>query len=75
LAGATPVQRISGDTEFTVETQPSLEAIDPGNTREFILRLSYTGTGGDRSATISVSTDDPDLGTFSFTVTGTVAFS
>lgn len=76
LNGATPVAVISGDPEFGVLTQPSLEALDPGNTRDFVIRLSYGGAPeGSKSATISVSTDDPNLGSFSFTVTGTTAYS
>jgi hypothetical protein len=72
LNGATPVAVISGDPEFGVLTQPSLEALDPGNTRDFVLRLTYDSDSGpgSKSASISVSTDDPDLGSFSFTVTG-----
>ncbi len=77
LGGATPVQRISGDPHFSVLSLPPVDALDPGSTADFVLRLEYlSGQGeGGKSAVISVSNDDPNAASFSFTVTGTVAFS
>lgn len=56
-------------------TPPPLEAIDPENTTDFIIKLGLNDAyqTGTFSASVVVSSDDPDTPSYSFSVTGSVA--
>ncbi len=67
-----PFVQVTGDTsEFIVSPQPSFDAIDPGDTTDFIIQFVYTADG-DYNATVIVQTNDPDLPSYAFDVTGTL---
>jgi len=56
-----PVQETSAQDEFAVAQQPSLEAIDPGNTRDFLVSMQYDDDFGlIFGGQITIYSDDPD---------------
>ncbi|WP_370480369.1 PQQ-dependent sugar dehydrogenase, partial [Tamlana flava] len=63
---------ISGDSEFSIISQPSSNTIPGGSAESFTIAYSPTAVGGPHSATISIDNDDPDDGEdpYTFTVTG-----
>ena len=69
-----PLVSITGDSQFTVSTQPPLDAIDPGNTTDFVIRLNgpsfitYT-------ANVTVESNFPGVPSYAFEVTGTMVGS
>ncbi|WP_282136592.1 PQQ-dependent sugar dehydrogenase [Seonamhaeicola maritimus] len=71
LEGA-PNVSISGDTEFSVSSQPASNTISGGTSQTFTIEYSPTSVGGPHSATISIDNDDPDDSEdpYTFTVTG-----
>jgi len=64
LEGPTPVNEEweggTGGDEFAIMQQPSLEAINPGNTRDFLVRLRSDGYSGGTWVYVSIYSDDPD---------------
>ncbi|MFC4721349.1 PQQ-dependent sugar dehydrogenase [Geojedonia litorea] len=56
----TPIVDISGDSEFSVTTQPSGTSIIGGNSLTFIVKYDPTSVGGPHNAVISIANDDPD---------------
>lgn len=66
-SGGTPA-----DT-WTMPTPPQ-PAVDPGNTTDFIIRLTQKDASGTFSASVVVSSDDPDTPSYSFSVTGYVTW-
>ena len=62
---------ISGDPEFSVITAPPA-SIAVGAIATFVIRMSAVAVGT-FSATVTITSDDLDEGTFDFPVTGTVA--
>ncbi len=76
LTGDPTVDLTGADADalaFIVESQPGIDAIDPGDTVDFIIRLSASailGTGV-RTAVVHIPNNDHDEVSFSFSVTGT----
>ena len=70
LSGS-PIVTISGDTEFSIFTQPSATptTISGGNSLTFDVRFSPITTGS-YSATISIANDDSDENPYTFLVQG-----
>jgi hypothetical protein len=78
LTGTPNLVSITGDPEFTVQSQPPLDALDPGNTTDFIIRLrSAAGSGFPitYTADVTVESNDPDVPSYTFEVTGTMTSS
>jgi hypothetical protein len=75
LTGTTPVV-ISGTDPgvfFSVTQQPSsLTDIEPGQRVEFVIRFPVTAAIGDKSAQATITSDDPNNGSYVLTLTGTV---
>ncbi|TXG34495.1 PQQ-dependent sugar dehydrogenase [Seonamhaeicola maritimus] len=71
LEGA-PNVSISGDSEFSVSSQPASNTISGGTSQTFTIEYSPTGVGGPHSATIIIDNDDQDDSEdpYTFTVTG-----
>jgi len=66
----TPLVSISGDAEFAITAQPSVNTIYAGDSLSFT--VAYTPTAaGSHTAVISILSDDSDEGTYTFTVQGT----
>ncbi len=55
-------------------TTPPLEAIDPENTTDFIIRFNQQGYESSFLASVVVSSDDPDTPSYGFSVTGHVTW-
>ena len=67
-----PMVAISGDTEFSVHTQPSSNAIaSGGGDLTFVVRYAPT-TAGTYTATISIANNDCDENPYTFVVAGDV---
>ena len=67
----TPRVDISGNTAFSIETQPSANNIPTGSSDlTFVVRYRPT-TAGDHTATISIQNNDCDENPYTFDVTGT----
>jgi hypothetical protein len=77
LTGSPNLVSIAGDPEFTVQQQPPLDALDPGNTTDFIIRLySETFTFPTTfMADVTVASNDPDVPSYTFEVVGTLTTS
>ncbi|MBN1798850.1 MAG: choice-of-anchor D domain-containing protein [Spirochaetales bacterium] len=68
LIGGPPVIELTGDAEFTLDTDASTPVAASGSTT-FI--ITYTPTGAvDNSATVSIANDDSDENPYTFTITG-----
>jgi hypothetical protein len=73
LTGSGAAVAITGDTaNFSITTQPP-QSIPAGGSVSFDIVLTATATTGTftRNATIGIDSDDPDLASLSFDVTGT----
>ncbi len=58
--------------EIIIFQEPS-DAIDPGNTTSFIARLEWqTGGGAKADAAVTITSNDPDEGSFQLNLTGYV---
>jgi len=69
LSGTPPVQlNGAGSTDFTVLSQPET-TIPPRGTLEFTVRFTPATTGM-RTATVTITTNDADEGSFQFAVGG-----
>ena len=68
----TPLVDMTGDPEFSVN-QPLVDAIDPGNTTDFIITFVYDTTLGGKFATVTIESDDPDVPSYAFDVIGNLA--
>jgi hypothetical protein len=68
----TPFVSISGHTDsFTIDSQPPVDAIDPGTTADFVVKFDsspFSGTG-QRTANLLIPNNDDDEGSFAFSVT------
>jgi len=75
LSGTPPVQ-ITGISEWSITTQPQ-DAIDPGNTTDFIIQFTCASCTGSTTvndpATVTIESNDPDYPGYSFTVTGSLS--
>ncbi|GEM_PF-4150300 len=70
LNGAPDAVAISGDSDFSILTQPASTTVSSGNgTQTFVVRFNPT-SNGTFTATISIDSDDVDEDPFTFTVTG-----
>ncbi len=69
----TPLVDMTGDPEFSVSQQPPVDAIDPGNTTDFIITFVYDTTLGSKLATVTIESDDPDVPSYAFDVIGNLA--
>ncbi|KPM49784.1 choice-of-anchor D domain-containing protein [Jiulongibacter sediminis] len=66
---------ISGDSEFTILTQPSSSAIlSGGSDLTFVVKYTPT-TAGNHSAIVSISNNDCDETTYTFTVSGSAVLA
>jgi len=72
-----PLVQITGDTEFSVFTPPPLDALDPGNTMDFVIRLYSETTSFPTTftANVTVESNFPDVPSYTFEVTGTMTGS
>ncbi|WP_405294776.1 LamG-like jellyroll fold domain-containing protein [Algibacter sp. Ld11] len=67
----TPTVSISGSPDFTVTTQPSTSVIATGNTTNFVVSFSPTAPIiGQRTATVSILSDDTGDSPYVFTIQG-----
>ena len=73
LSGGSPFVTISGGTapgDFTVTVPPSSTVADSGGTTPFTIEFNPSDIGL-RTATVSVSSDDPDESPYTFDIQGT----
>lgn len=70
LTGGTPIVDISGNSAFTIITQPSGNTVDPGDTKTFIVRFTPSLTT-EVSAIISIDNNDSNENPYTFTIAGT----
>jgi hypothetical protein len=57
--------------QFIVTQQPLISTIPPSGSTTFVIRFSPTSTGAKIAAVSTAPTNDPDEGTYSFTINGT----
>ena len=55
-----PIVNISGDSEFSITSQPSGTSIVGGNSLTFTVKYNPLALGGPHTATLSIANDDPD---------------
>jgi hypothetical protein len=77
LSGSPKVTLSAGDTgDFSISTQPSLASVPVAGSTTFVVTFDPTASGA-RTATLSITNNDPDGGeapfTFDITGTGTTA--
>ncbi|MBN2103073.1 choice-of-anchor D domain-containing protein [bacterium] len=66
----TPIVAISGSSDFTISTQPASSTVSAGGgTETFIISFNPSSTGV-KSATVSISNNDPDEHPYTFDVQG-----
>ena len=70
LTGGTPIVDISGNSAFTIITQPTGNTVAPGDTKTFIVRFTPLSTT-EVSAIISIDNNDSNENPYTFTITGT----
>ncbi len=71
LTGGTPIVDISGDTEFSILTQPAANSINSsGSDLTFVVRFAPTVVGTNYQATISIDNDDSTENPYTFVVQG-----
>ena len=58
---------LQGSGDFAVSDQPSRTTLGPGESVDFTVRCTPSGTG-DRQAVVSIRSDDPDDDPFEFTI-------
>ena len=58
---------LQGSGDFAVSDQPSRTTLGPGESVDFTVRCTPSGTGG-RQAVVSIRSDDPDDDPFEFTI-------
>ncbi len=73
LSGS-PIVSISGDTAFSIQTQPANSTISAANSETFTIRFAPT-TSETVTATISIANDDNDENPYTFTIQGTGFYS
>lgn len=61
---------LSGDTDFTISEQPSTSSVGAGGSTTFQIAFDPS-SGGLKSATVTVTSDDADEGTYTFAIAGT----
>ena len=74
LTGSPDLVSISPEIQFTVLTQPPIDAIDPENTTDFVIRLN-SGFLGSFTAEVTVESNFPGVPSYTFEVTGTMVGS
>jgi len=70
LTGHPNAVALSGSGDFSVHTQPGSGSIAPSGTATFVVRCTPSGTG-DRTATVSIASDDGDEDPYTFDVRAT----
>ncbi|MFO7890213.1 MAG: choice-of-anchor D domain-containing protein, partial [bacterium] len=66
----TPLVDISGSSDFTISTQPASSTVSAeGGTETFVISFNPSSTGV-KSATVSISNNDPDEHPYTFEVQG-----
>ncbi|WP_452219221.1 LamG-like jellyroll fold domain-containing protein [Lacinutrix undariae] len=70
LTGGTPIVDISGNSAFTIITQPTGNTVAPGDTKTFIVRFTPLSTM-EVSAIISIDNNDSNENPYTFTIAGT----
>ncbi len=71
LTGGSPIVDISGDTAFTILTQPSANSIvNGGGDLTFVVRFAPTAVVTNVQATISIDNDDGDENPYTFVIQG-----
>ncbi|PWA04194.1 YDG domain-containing protein [Flavobacterium psychrotolerans] len=66
----TPLVQLSGSSAFSVTTQPSAATIAGSGSLTFVVTFTPTSIGV-QNATVSISNNDSDEGTYTFGITGT----
>ena len=69
-----PLVDVTGDPYFDVDAQPPVDALDPGDTTEFIIEF-LTGAIGSYSADVTIASNDPDVPSYTFEVKGRITSS
>ena len=70
LTGSPDLVSIAGNPQFSVLT-PLLDAIDPGDTTDFMIRLNGPGSFTTYTANVTVESNFADVPSYTFEVTGT----
>ena len=70
-----PLVSISGHPQFTVSTPPPFDALDPGNTMDFVIRLNGLDWDAIYTAEVTVESNFPGVPSYTFEVTGTMVGS
>ncbi|KAA0993473.1 choice-of-anchor D domain-containing protein [Dyadobacter aurulentus] len=65
-----PYATINGDPDFAITVQPNNFSVSPGGNRTFEVRFDPT-TLGDKTATITINSNDVINGSYTFTIKGT----
>ncbi|SHI94733.1 Por secretion system C-terminal sorting domain-containing protein [Mesonia phycicola] len=69
LSGSTLVS-ITGDSQFSILTQPNLSTLSAGETTDFVVQFTPTATATVYNATISIANNDADENPFTFAIEG-----
>ncbi len=74
LTGFPDLVSVSPEIQFTVLTPPPFDAIDPGNTTDFVIQLDASANGT-YTANVTVESNFADVPSYTFEVTGTMTGS
>ncbi|SFD36945.1 choice-of-anchor D domain-containing protein [Algibacter pectinivorans] len=70
LTGGSPIVDISGNTAFSILTQPTSNNINSGGSLTFVVRFAPTTVLTNAQATISIDNNDSDENPYTFVVQG-----